>query len=46
MLALLDPQLDTFSDTGHNLNVVATETQLLRYEAGDRATQDGLGAQR
>lgn len=46
VLALLDPQLDTFSDAGHDLDVVATESQLLGHEARYRATQDGLGAQR
>lgn len=46
MLALLDPQLDAFSDAGHDLDVVATESQLLGHQAGDGATQDGLGAER
>lgn len=46
MLALLNPQLDAFCNTGHDFYVVATESQLLGHQAGDRATQDGLGAQR
>lgn len=45
MLALLDAQLDTFGDAGHDLDVVATETQLLGHQAGDGAAQDRLGAQ-
>lgn len=46
MLALLNPQLDAFCNAGHDFYVVATESQLLGHQAGDRATQDGLGAQR
>lgn len=46
MLAFLDPQLHTFGDAGHDLDVVATESQLLGHQAGDGAAQDGLGAQR
>ena len=46
VLALLDPQFHTLSYTGHNLNVVATETQLLGHQTGDGTAQDGLGAQR
>lgn len=45
MLALLDPQLDAFGHAGHDLDVVAAEAQLLGYQAGDGAAQDGLGAQ-
>ena len=46
VLALLDAQLHALGHTGHDLDVVATEAQLLGHQAGDRATQDGLGAQR
>lgn len=46
MLALLNPQLDAFRNAGHDFYVVATESQLLGHQAGDRATQDRLGAQR
>lgn len=46
MLAFLDPELDAFGNARHDLYVVATETQLLGHQAGDGATQDGLGAQR
>lgn len=46
MLALLDPELDALGDAGHDLDVVATEAQLLGHQAGDGAAQDGLGAQR
>lgn len=45
MLAFLDPQFDTFSNAWHDLNVVATESQLLGHQAWDRAAQDGLGTQ-
>lgn len=45
VLALLDPQLDALGDAGHDLDVVAAETQLLGHQAGNRAAQDGLGAQ-
>lgn len=31
VLAFLDPQLDTLSNAGHDLYVVATESQLLRH---------------
>lgn len=46
VLAFLNPQLDTFCNAGHDLNVIATETQLLGHQTRDRAAQNGLGAQR
>lgn len=46
MLAFLDPQLDPLGNAGHDLDVVATEPQLLGHQAGDGAAQDGLGTQR
>lgn len=46
MLTFLDAQFDTLSNTGHDLDVVATEAKLLGHKARDGATQEGLRAQR
>lgn len=45
VLTLLYSQFDTFCYAGHDLDVVATETQLLGHQARNGAAQDGLGAQ-
>lgn len=45
MLALLDAQLHPLGHTGHDLDVVAAEAELLGNEAGDGAAEDGLGPQ-
>ncbi len=37
MLTFLDSQFDTFGNAGHDLYVVATESQLLGHQAGDGA---------
>lgn len=46
MLALLDAQLHAFRYTGHDLDVIAAETQLLGDQAWDRAAEQRLGGQR
>lgn len=46
MLTLLDAQFHAFRYTGHDLDVVAAETQLLGDQARDGAAEQRLGGQR
>lgn len=46
MLTFLDAQLHSFRHAGHDLNVISTESHLLRYQTGYRSAENGLRSER